>query len=107
MKRRVRPNKLRVLVRALTAKEAQTVADFILKEMTPFSDGVGGPVPLPKRLGSLHYGGSDLLACDKRRYDNIEVHTRLVDFVEPASDFLETLQQLNLPSSVIIEFRQF
>jgi ribosomal protein S10 len=106
MKRKKRRDKLRVVIKALSAKEAQSAAEMILNAMSDLSAGTSGPVPLPTKLGDLRYRGRELLACDERNYTNIQVHVRLIDFIKPCKGFVQELSLLNVPSSVNIEFKQ-
>lgn len=97
----VRP-RLRIKLRAYDHKIIDNSARQIIEIATRYGAEVVGPIPLPTEILKLTVNRSSFVHKDAREQFEMRVHKRIIDILNPSSDILEALQDMNLPSGVDI-----
>ncbi|MBU3934630.1 30S ribosomal protein S10 [Patescibacteria group bacterium] len=97
----IRP-RLRIKLRAYDHKIIDNSARQIIEIATRYGAEVIGPIPLPTEILKLTVNRSSFVHKDAREQFEMRVHKRIIDILNPNSDILEALQDMNLPSGVDI-----
>jgi small subunit ribosomal protein S10 len=64
-----------------------------------------GPVPLPTEKRKYTLNKSTFVHKTARDQFEIRVHKRLIDILEPTSQTIDALMNLNLPAGVDVEIK--
>jgi len=66
---------------------------------------VVGPIPLPTKIEKFCVIRSPNIDKDSREQFEIRTHKRLIDILQPSSNTIDALSQLNLPSGVQVDIK--
>lgn len=98
-------SKIRISVKAFEHK----ILDEAVKKIVNIANDSGAkvvwPIPLPTRIEKITVNRSTFVNKDAREQFEIRRHKRIVDIVEPSSQTMEMLQDLNLPNWVWVEIK--
>lgn len=64
-----------------------------------------GPIPLPTEIKKYTVNRSTFVHKDARDQYEMRVHKRLIDIIDPKSETIEALTNLNLPAGVDVEVK--
>ena len=94
--------RLRIKLRAYDHKIIDNSARQIIEIASRYGAEVIGPIPLPTEILKFTVNRSSFIHKDAREQFEMRVHKRIIDILNPSSDILEALQDINLPSGVDI-----
>ena len=94
--------KLRIKLRAYDHKIIDNSARQIIDIANRYGAEVVGPVPLPTEILKYTVNRSSFVHKNAREQFEMRVHKRIIDILNPNSDILEALRDINLPSGVDI-----
>ncbi|MFA5878403.1 MAG: 30S ribosomal protein S10 [Candidatus Staskawiczbacteria bacterium] len=94
--------RLRIKLRAYDNKIIDNSARQIIDIATRYGAEVVGPVPLPTEVLKFTVNRSSFIHKNAREQFEMRVHKRIIDILNPNSDILEALRDINLPSGVDI-----
>ncbi|MGC9031329.1 MAG: 30S ribosomal protein S10 [Minisyncoccia bacterium] len=98
-------SKLRIKLKSYDSKVIDTscaaIIDFVLK----YDVKVRGPIPLPTEIKKYTVNRSTFVHKDSREQFEIRIHKRLIEILDPTLKLIESLKDLNLPTSVEIEIK--
>jgi len=97
--------KLRIKLRAYDYKIIDNSARQIVDTALRYGAAVSGPVPLPTATRKYTVNRSSFIHKDSREQFEMRVHKRLIDVLNPNSDVIDALMNLNLPAGVDIEIK--
>jgi small subunit ribosomal protein S10 len=93
---------LRIKLRAYDHKIIDNSARQIIDIATRYGAEVIGPIPLPTEILKYTVNRSSFVHKNAREQFEMRVHKRIIDILNPNSDILEALRDMNLPSGVDI-----
>ena len=64
-----------------------------------------GPIPLPTEIHKFTVNRSTFIHKDAREQYEMRIHKRLIEILNPISEVIEALKDLNLPSGISIEVK--
>ena len=94
--------RLRIKLQAYDHKIIDNSARQIIDIATRYGADVIGPIPLPTEILKFTVNRSSFVHKDAREQFEMRVHKRIIDILNPNSDILEALRDINLPSGVDI-----
>ncbi len=97
--------RIRIKIRAYDHKIIDQSTKTILDTAIRSGAQVAGPIPLPVEKRKYTVNRSTFV--DKKARDQFEmrIHKRLVDILEPTSQTVDALMNLNLPAGVDVEIK--
>lgn len=98
-------SKIRISVKAFEHKILDEAVKKIVNIANDSGAKVVGPIPLPTRIEKITVNRSTFVNKDAREQFEIRRHKRIIDIVEPSSQTMEMLQDLNLPNGVWVEIK--
>ncbi|MDD3793330.1 MAG: 30S ribosomal protein S10 [Candidatus Gracilibacteria bacterium] len=98
-------NKIRISVKAFEHKLLDEAVKKIVSIANDSGAKVVGPIPLPTKIEKITVNRSTFVNKDAREQFEIRRHKRLIDILEPSSQTMEMLQNLNIPNGVGIEIK--
>ncbi|MBU4274941.1 30S ribosomal protein S10 [Patescibacteria group bacterium] len=93
---------LRIKLRAYDHKIIDNSSRQIIDIATRYGAEVVGPIPLPTEILKFTVNRSSFIHKDAREQFEMRVHKRIIDILNPNSDILEALRDINLPAGVDI-----
>lgn len=93
---------LRIKLRAYDHKIIDNSARQIIDIATRYGAEIVGPIPLPTEILKYTVNRSSFVHKNAREQFEMRVHKRIIDILNPSSDILEALRDMNLPSGVDI-----
>ncbi len=99
-------NKIRVRLRGFDVKLLDQSARSIVSTVKRSGAKISGPVPLPTRIEKFTVLRSPHVNKKSREQFEMRTHKRLIDILEPTSDTIEALMQLELPAGVDVMIKQ-
>lgn len=97
--------KLRIKLRAYDYKVIDNSAKQIVDTALRYGAEVLGPVPLPTEIHKYTVNRSSFVHKDAREQFEMRVHKRIIDILNPNSDVIDALMNLNLPAGVDIAIK--
>ena len=97
--------RLRIKLKAYDHKIIDNSARQIIDIATRYGADVVGPIPLPTEILKFTVNRSSFVHKDAREQFEMRVHKRIIDIMNPNSDILEALRDINLPSGVDITIK--
>ncbi|MBU3895727.1 30S ribosomal protein S10 [Patescibacteria group bacterium] len=94
--------KLRIKLKAYDHKVIDNSSRQIVDIAARYGAEVLGPVPLPTEILKITVNRSSFVHKDAREQFEMRIHKRLIDILNPNSEILEALRDINLPSGVDI-----
>lgn len=98
-------SKIRISVKAFEHK----ILDEAVKKIVTIASDSGAkvvwPIPLPTKIEKITVNRSTFVNKDAREQFEIRRHKRLIDILEPTSQTMDMLQDLNIPNGVGIEIK--
>lgn len=98
--------KIRVRLRGFDVKLLDQSAKSIVNTVKRSGAKISGPVPLPTRIEKFTVLKSPHVNKKAREQFEMRTHKRLIDILDPTSDTIEALMQLELPAGVDVEIKQ-
>ena len=97
--------RLRIRLRAYDHKVLDTSCRQIVETAIRFNVKIRGPIPLPTEVRKYTVNRSTFVHKDSREQFEMRVHKRIIDILNPNSEILEALRDINLPSGVDINVK--
>ena len=97
--------KIRVKIKAYDNKIIDKTTKTIIDTVTRSGASIVGPVPLPTEKKKYTILRSTFINKTAQDQDEIRVHKRLIDIVNPQAKTIDELSNLNLPAGVDIEIK--
>ena len=94
---------VRIQLKSYDHKIIDNSAKEILKVVDRYGAEVRGPVPLPTRIRKYSVKRSPFIHEDSQEQFEIRTHKRMIDIVNPSSQVINALRDLNLPAGVQIK----
>jgi len=98
----IKPPRLRIKLQAYDNKIIDNSARQIIDIAVRYGGEVVGPIPLPTEILKFTVNRSSFIHKNAREQFEMRVHKRIIDILNPNSDILEALRDVNLPSGVDI-----
>jgi small subunit ribosomal protein S10 len=98
--------KIRVRLRGFDVKLLDQSTKSIVGTVQRSGAKISGPVPLPTRIEKFTVLRSPHVNKKAREQFEMRTHKRLIDILDPTSDTIEALMQLELPAGVDVEIKQ-
>ncbi|PIR07599.1 30S ribosomal protein S10 [Candidatus Jorgensenbacteria bacterium CG_4_10_14_0_8_um_filter_39_13] len=102
----VKNEKLRLRIKAYDVKLIENSVKQIIEAIKRRGGEVIGPIPLPTEIKRYTVNRSTFVHKKSREQFELRVHKRLVDILNPQSNIIESLTELNLPAGVDIEIKE-
>ncbi len=97
--------KIRIKIKAFDHKVIDQSAKTIIETAERTNSQIYGPIPLPIEKKVYTVNRSTFVHKKSRDQYEMRIHKRLIDIVEPHSQTIEDLSNLNLPAGVDIEIK--
>ncbi len=97
--------KIRIKIKAFDHKVIDQSAKTIIETAERTNSQIYGPIPLPIEKKVYTVNRSTFVHKKSRDQYEMRIHKRLIDIVEPYSQTIEDLSNLNLPAGVDIEIK--
>lgn len=98
-------SKIRISVKAFEHKILDEAVKKIVNIATDSWAKVVWPIPLPTKIEKITVNRSTFVNKDAREQFEIRRHKRLIDILEPTSQTMDMLQDLNIPNGVGVEIK--
>ena len=98
-------SKIRISVKAFEHKLLDEAVKKIVTIATDSGAKIVGPIPLPTKIEKITVNRSTFVNKDAREQFEIRRHKRLIDIIDPSSQTMEMLQDLNIPNGVGVEIK--
>ena len=98
-------NRVRIRLSSYDHRLIEASSDKIIDVAKGSQGKVVGPIPLPTHRMVFCVNRSPHVDKKSREHFELRTHRRLIDIVEPGSDFAAQLSRLDLPAGVDIEVR--
>ena len=98
--------KIRVRLRGFDVKLLDQSTKSIVGTVQRSGAKISGPVPLPTRIEKFTVLRSPHVNKKAREQFEMRTHKRLIDILDPTSETIEALMQLELPAGVDVEIKQ-
>lgn len=99
-------SRIRVRLKAYDVNLIDKSAKSIVESVKSKGGRVSGPIPLPTRIKKYTVLKSPHVNKDAREQFEIRIHKRLIDILDPSSDLVNALMELQLPAGVEVEIKQ-
>ena len=97
--------RIRIKIKSFDHKIIDQSTKTIVDTVKRSGAKVHGPIPLPTEKKIYTVNASTFVHKNSRDQYEMRVHKRLVDIIEPTASTVESLSNLNLPSSVDVEIK--
>lgn len=97
--------RIRIKIKAYDHKVIDASVRQIVDTAVRYGAEVHGPVPLPSEIHKYTVNRSSFVHKDSREQFEMRIHKRLVDIINPSSQVIDALTDLNLPAGVDIEVK--
>jgi len=97
--------RIRIKIKAYDHKIIDNSAKKIIETCQRFGAKVVGPVPLPTEKKKYTVNKSTFVHKDARDQFEMRIHKRLLDILDPNSQTVDALMNLNLPAGVNVEIK--
>jgi small subunit ribosomal protein S10 len=97
--------RIRIKIKAYDHKIIDNSAKKIIETCQRFGARVVGPVPLPTEKKKYTVNRSTFVHKDSREQFEMRIHKRLLDILDPNSQTVDALMNLNLPAGVNVEIK--
>lgn len=98
-------SRIRIKIRAYDHKIIDQSTKTIIETVDRTGAKVIGPIPLPTDTKKFTVLRSTFVHKDARDQYEMRVHKRMLDIINPTSQTIDALQNLNLPAGVDIEIK--
>lgn len=98
-------SRIRIKIRAYDHKIIDQSTKTIIDTVDRTGAKVIGPIPLPTEKKKFTVLRSTFVHKDARDQYEMRVHKRLLDIINPTSQTIDALQNLNLPAGVDLEIK--
>ncbi|MBU1203351.1 30S ribosomal protein S10 [Patescibacteria group bacterium] len=98
-------SRIRIKIRAYDHKIIDQSTKTIIDTVDRSGAKVIGPIPLPTEKKKFTVLRSTFVHKDARDQYEMRVHKRLLDIINPTSQTIDALQNLNLPAGVDLEIK--
>ncbi|MCL2138082.1 MAG: 30S ribosomal protein S10 [Treponema sp.] len=97
---------IRVKLRGFDVELIDQSANSIVQAVQKAGAKVTGPIPLPTRINKVTVLRSPHVNKKSREQFQMLTHKRLIDIINPSSEVMDSLMQLELPAGVDVEIKQ-
>lgn len=97
--------RIRIKIKAYDHKVIDSSVRQIVETALRHGAEVHGPVPLPTEKHLYTVNRSSFVHKDAREQFEMRIHKRLIDILNPSSQVIDALMDLNLPAGVDIEIK--
>lgn len=97
--------RIRIKIKAYDNKVIDSSVRQIIDTAIRYNSEIYGPVPLPTETKKYTVNRAPFVHKDAREQFEMRVHKRLIDIVNPSSQLIDALMDLNLPAGVDIEVK--
>lgn len=97
--------RIRIKIKAYDHKIIDQSTRTIIETAQRTGASIIGPIPLPTAKKKYTVLRSSFVHKDSREQYEMRIHKRLIDIVDPTSDTVDALMNLNLPAGVDIEIK--
>ena len=97
--------RIRIKIKAYDHKVIDQSTKTIIETAKRTGATVIGPIPLPTEKKKYTVMSSTFVHKDAREQYEMRTHKRLLDIIEPTSQTVDSLMNLNLPAGVDIEIK--
>ncbi len=97
--------RIRIKIKAYDNKVIDSSVRQIVDTAIRYNSEIYGPVPLPTETKKYTVNRAPFVHKDAREQFEMRVHKRLIDIVNPSSQLIDALMDLNLPAGVDIEVK--
>ena len=97
--------RLRIKIKAYDNKVIDSSVRQIVDTALRYNAELRGPVPLPTEMKKYTVNRAAFVHKDAREQFEMRVHKRLIDILNPSSQLIDALTDLNLPAGVDIEIK--
>ena len=97
--------RIRIRIKSYDHKVIDTSVKQIVDTAVRYGSNLKGPIPLPTEIRKYTVNRSSFVHKDAREQFEIRIHKRLLDIVNPNSQLIEALGDLNLPAGVDVEIK--
>lgn len=97
--------KIRISLEAFEHRVLDEAVKKIINILKDAGVKVAWPIPLPTKIEKITVNRSTFVNKDAREQFEIRRHKRILDIVEPTSQVMDMLQDLNIPNGVGIEIK--
>jgi small subunit ribosomal protein S10 len=104
-KKAQKQNRVRIRLKSYDSRLIDVSAQKIVDVAKNAQGKVVGPLPLPNERRSFCVLRSPHADKKSREHFELRTHKRLIDIIDPGSDFASQLSRLDLPAGVDIEIR--
>lgn len=104
-KKEISQSKLRLKIKSYDHKLIDNSAKQIVEVALRYGVEILGPIPLPTDFKKYTVNRSTFVHKNSREQFELRVHKRLIDILNPNSQIIEALSNLNLPAGVDIEIK--
>ena len=101
----VTQTKLRLRIKSYDHKLIDSSSRQIIDIAVRNGAEIIGPIPLPTEFKRYTVNRSTFIYKDSREQFELRVHKRLIDILNPNSEIIGALSNLNLPAGVDIEIK--
>lgn len=101
----VEKQRIRIKIKAYDHKIIDQSTKTIIDTAKRSGASVIGPIPLPTEKKKYTVMSSTFVHKDARDQYEMRTHKRLLDIIEPTSQTVDSLMNLNLPAGVDIEIK--
>ena len=97
--------RLRIKIKAYDNKVIDSSVRQIVDTAMRYDAELRGPVPLPTEMKKYTVNRAAFVHKDAREQFEMRIHKRLIDIINPSSQLIDALMDLNLPAGVDIEVK--
>lgn len=97
--------RIRIRLKAYDHRIIDKATEKIIETVTRSGATAVGPIPLPTQIKKMTVLRSTFIHKDSREQYEMRIHKRLIDVLEPSSQTIDLLMNLDLPSGVDIEIK--
>jgi len=98
-------NSIRIRLKAFDHDIIDKSTRMIVETVLRTNAKIRGPIPLPTDKHRFTVIRGPHIDKDSREHFEMRIHKRLIDIVEPNNKTIDSLQRIELPAGVDIEFK--
>ncbi len=98
-------HRIRIRLKAYDHRIIDKATEKIIETAIRSGAKIAGPIPLPTQIKKMTVLRSTFIHKDSREQYEMRIHKRLIDVLEPSSQTIDLLMNLDLPSGVDIEIK--
>jgi len=98
-------SRIRIKIKAYDHKVIDASVRQIIETALRHGAEVHGPIPIPTETHKYTVNRSTFVHKDAREQFEMRIHKRLIDILNPSSQVVDSLMDLNLPAGVDIEIK--